>query len=124
MHWRWRGVLIILSGLIAVAAFIVALVSTLPIWAWALLALTFGVGAAGFVTLLPSPWKTKAVAGSAAAALAAIGVFTALTTHATSGPGSKLPSCSDVGNSSSEVKDTTYYGAFRLAYDRAGGRNA
>lgn len=117
-----RTLLLVLSISVALSAFFWALVIPLPIWARALVALACGLGAGSVVMLLPAHWKTSTVKGGAVTAVAVIGIVSALTAASTSGQGSKLPSCNDVGNSSFGVKDTTYYGAFRAAYDRAGGR--
>jgi hypothetical protein len=114
----------VLSGLTAVSAFILTFVISLADWAWALLAGAFGAAAAGFVTLMPPRSKTKVVIAAVAVCMAAIGIFSTLTRHGTSESSPELPSCGDIGNSRSGVKDESYFGAFVAAYDRAGGRKA
>jgi hypothetical protein len=73
--------------------------------------------------VLPPPWNNKLVAylGLILGFVGALSVPATIVVQGAGGSKAKLPSCSDVGNSSSTVKDTNYSGAFRRAYDRAGG---
>jgi hypothetical protein len=86
------------------------------------------------LAVFPPPWnnRRKTNIGLILGFIGALGVPSAMiatqSDRAADGgaerPMAKLPSCSDVGNSSSGVKDTSYYGAFRRAYELAGGRAA
>jgi hypothetical protein len=90
-------------------------------WIRFALAILFGAIAVAFALLLPQSVKPifKAMA---AVFLPAVGLFMGFAIlQDSSTPAAKLPSCNDVGNSSSGLKDTTYYAAFHDAYDEAGG---
>jgi len=115
--------LLIAFGGAAATALILAFVTMHPARTWVLFGVVFALAGGVFVWLLPASLRKRA-AGIVGASVAAMALYATLIPQATSGPENKLPSCKDVGNSSSGVKDATYFGAFRTAYDRAGGRNA
>jgi hypothetical protein len=87
----------------------------------AIFGVLLGAAVIGTIALLPATFRGRH-GGKATAFVATIGVYAALTAVAAPDKTSTLPTCTDVGNSKSGVKDTDYYGAFRGAYEKAGGR--
>jgi hypothetical protein len=124
MSDRQRVILLAASGVVGALLAIVTVFRSNAAPVRATLILLFFLVAGAFVTLLKQPTidRWKPILGAAAVAAGLLAAITIVKDSNSTSAG-RLPTCDDVGNSSSGVKDTTYYAAFREAYDHAGGRH-